>query len=184
MSKLTRHDWIAVGFDTLDGVGYGRISAESLARRLNVTRGSFYHHFRNREDFVRALLIVWEEEYTARMIAYAPDGRSVGDTLTRYLHIAANKRPGREVAIRAWALHDPLVAQFQQRVDASRLAFAIKTSCRLVGMPGEAEIMGLAAHLCLIGGQQAGLRRDAERFNRFMQRVFSAVESLLPHRRA
>ncbi|WP_241021650.1 hypothetical protein [Burkholderia sp. Ac-20353] len=92
------------------------------------------------------------------MIAYAADGRSVGDTLTRYLHIAANKRPGREVAIRAWALHDPLVAEFQQRVDASRLAFAIKTSRRLVGTPGEAEIMGLAALLRLIGGQQAGLR--------------------------
>lgn len=68
------------------------------------------------------------------------------------------------MAIRAWALHDPLVAEFQQRVDAKRLAFAIETSRRLALLPGEAEMVGLAAHLCLIGGQQAGLRRDAERF--------------------
>lgn len=184
MSTLTRNDWIAAGFDALDGEGYAGISAESLARRLNVTRGSFYHHFRNREDFVRTLLTAWEDDYTARMLAYAADGRSAGDTLTRYLRIAAEKRPGREVAIRAWALHDALVAEFQQRVDATRLAFAVETSRRLVRMPGEAEILGQVAHLCLIGGQQAGLRRDAERFNRFMQRAFTAVESMLPHRRA
>ncbi|CAN1602666.1 protein of unknown function [Pseudomonas mediterranea] len=40
--------------------------------------------------------------------------------------------------------------------------------------------MGQMAHLCLIGGQQAGLRRDAARFNRFMQRAFSLFEGALP----
>lgn len=184
MSTLTRNDWIAAGFDALDGEGYAGMSAESLARRLNVTRGSFYHHFRNREDFVRTLLTAWESDYTARMLAYAADGRSAGDTLARYLHIAAEKRPGREIAIRAWALHDPLVAEFQQRVDATRLAFAVETSRRWARMPGEAEIVGQLAHLCLIGGQQAGLRRDAERFNGFMQRAFAAVGSRLARGRA
>ena len=184
MSTLTRNDWIAAGFDALDGEGYVGISAESLARRLNVTRGSFYHHFRNREDFVRTLLTAWEDDYTVRMLAYAAEGHGAGDTLLRYLRIAAEKRPGREIAIRAWALHDPLVAECQQRVDAVRLAFAIDTSRRLVRTPGEAEIVGQAVHLCLIGGQQSGLRRDADRFNGFMQRAFSMVERVLPMRRA
>lgn len=184
MSTLTRNDWIAAGFDALDGEGYAGISAENLARRLNVTRGSFYHHFRNREDFVRTLLSAWEDDYTTRMLTYAADGHGAGDTLARYLRIAAEKRPGREVAIRAWALHDPLVAEFQQRVDAARLAFAIATSRRLVRTPGEAEIVGQAVHLCLIGGQQAGLRRDADRFNGFMQRAFAIAGRVLPMRRA
>jgi len=101
MSTLTRNDWIAAGFDALDGEGYAGIPVESLARRLNVTRGSFYHHFRNREDFVTTLLTAWEDDYTARMLAYAADGRGAGDTLARYLRIPAEKRPGREIAIRA-----------------------------------------------------------------------------------
>ncbi|MBY4723074.1 TetR/AcrR family transcriptional regulator [Burkholderia contaminans] len=184
MSTLTRNDWIAAGFDALDGEGYAGISAESLARRLNVTRGSFYHHFRNREDFVRTLLTAWEDDYTARMLAYAAEGRGAGDTLARYLRIAAEKRPGREIAIRAWALHDPLVAEFQQRVDAARLAFAIETSRGLVRTSGEAEIVGQAVHMCLIGGQQAGLRRDADRFNGFMRRAVAMVERVVPVRRA
>lgn len=176
MRTLTRNHWVAAGFDALDQVGHTEVSAESLARRLNVTRGSFYHHFRNREDFVRTLLAAWEEEYTERMLAHAVQGRSAGETLKRYLSIAAEKQPGREVSIRAWALQDPLVAEFQQRVDATRLAFAIRVCRRWGHGPGEAEVIGQVAHLCLIGGQQAGLRRDAARFNRFLQRAFSLFE--------
>lgn len=184
MRKLTRNHWVAAGFEALDQVGHTGVSAESLARRLNVTRGSFYHHFRNREYFVRTLLAAWEEDYTGRMLAYAVEGRSAGETLKRYLSIAAEKQSGREVSIRAWSLHDPLVAEFQQRVDARRLAFAIGTCRRLVHAPGEAEVIGQVAHLCLIGGQQTGLRRDAARFNSFLKRAFSLFEGALPPWRA
>jgi len=184
MEKLTRNHWISAGFEALDQVGHIGVSAESLARRLNVTRGSFYHHFRNREDFVRTLLTAWEEDYTGRMLAYAGEGRGAGDTLKRYLSIAAEKQPGREISIRAWSLHDPLVEEFQQRVDTTRLDFAIRTCRRLVFMPGEAEVIGHMAHLCLIGGQQSGLRRDAARFNSFVHRAFSFFERALPRWRA
>jgi hypothetical protein len=51
-------------------------------------------------------------------------------------------------------------------------------------MPGEAEVIGRVAHLCLIGGQQAGLRRDAARFNSFLSRAFSLFEGALPPWRA
>jgi len=179
VKKLTRSDWIAAGFEALDQIGHVGVSAESLSRRLEVTRGSFYHHFRNCEDFVRTLLAAWEEDYTQRMLAYAAQGRSAGEILKRYLSIAAEKQPGREVSIRAWSLHDPLVGEFQQRVDAKRLDFAIRTCRRLAHMPGEAEVIGHVAHLCLIGGQQAGLRRDAERFNSFVHRAFSLFQGAL-----
>ncbi|SFW21905.1 MULTISPECIES: TetR/AcrR family transcriptional regulator [Pseudomonas] len=183
MKKLTRHHWIAAGFEALDQIGHVGVSAESLSRRLNVTRGSFYHHFRNREDFVRTLLTAWEKDYTERMLAYAAQGRSAGEILKRYLSIAAEKQPGREVSIRVWSLHDPLVSEFQQRVDTRRLDFAIQSCRRLVPM-GEAEVIGQLAHLCLIGGQQAGLRRDAARFNGFLHRAFSLFEGTLAPWRA
>lgn len=176
MRTLTRQDWIAEGFDTLDREGYVGISAENLARRLNVTRGSFYHHFRNRDDYVQTLLSAWEDECAESINSGVADGLEAGKTLMRYLSLATKKKPGCEVAIRAWSLHDPMVAVFQQRVDAKRLTFAIETARRMVHLPGEAEVLGLAAHLCLIGGRQAGLRHDAERFNHFIQRAFSFVE--------
>lgn len=164
MRKLTRDDWIEAGLKTLDLEGYTGVSGERVARRLNVTRGSFYHHFRNREDFVRALLSTWEHDYTACMLDYAAQGQGAVEVLKRYIHIAADKQPNREVAIRAWALHDPLVAEYQARVDATRLAFAIKTSKSAFLLPKYSEIVGEMAHLFFIGGQQSGVRHNAARF--------------------
>lgn len=68
---LTRDHWIAAGLNALDNDGDAGISAERLARRLNVTRGSFYHHFRSRNEFVHALLAAWEADYADRMLAHA-----------------------------------------------------------------------------------------------------------------
>nr|WP_321273092.1 TetR/AcrR family transcriptional regulator [Alcaligenes faecalis] len=164
MRKLTRDDWIEAGLNTLDLEGHSGVSAERVARRLNVTRGSFYHHFRSREDFVRALLSAWEQDYTDRMLDYAAQGAGPAQVLKRYIHIAADKQPNREVAIRAWALHDPVVAEYQTRVDARRLAFAIRTSKSAFLLPKHSEIVGEMVHLCFIGGQQSGVRHNAARF--------------------
>ncbi|MBN3785936.1 TetR/AcrR family transcriptional regulator [Burkholderia sp. Ac-20353] len=161
---LTRDDWIAAGFDALDRDGYAAVSAEKLARRLNVTRGSFYHHFRSRADYVRAMLAQWEFDYTARMLAYAAQGAGLEDVLARYMTIAAEKRPEREVAIRAWARRDPLVAEFQRRVDDTRLSFAMSVCRARINDPVKAALVGRLAHLCLIGGQQSGDRHQPAGF--------------------
>lgn len=175
---LTRDHWIAAGFDALDRDGDAGISAERLARRLNVTRGSFYHHFRNREDFVHALLSAWEADYAHRMLAHAADGRSLEEVLERYLAIAAEKQPGRESAIRAWARHDPLAAAYQRRVDQTRLTFAITTCRARAGALVDADLVGRLAHLCLIGGQESGERIAPAAFARRIQDALA----LLNHR--
>ena len=53
MPRTTRTRWIEAGFELLDMYGADGVSAERLARRLNVTRGAFYHHFSSRNDYVR-----------------------------------------------------------------------------------------------------------------------------------
>ncbi|MGG4774670.1 TetR/AcrR family transcriptional regulator [Paenalcaligenes sp. Me52] len=179
MTTLTRHHWIEAGFHALEHNGHAGVSAENLARRLNVTRGSFYHHFRSKSDYVTALLSYWEEDYTHRMLAYASQGTNSADTLLRYVDIASEKRPHIEVAIRAWSLIDPLVASFQKRVDQTRLDFAVNTSQRWGASPALANLIGQAAHLCLIGGQQTGLRHDAPRFTGFVQQALKVAEGSL-----
>jgi len=173
MVALTRNRWILAGFQALDEEGFQGVSAERLARRLNVTRGSFYHHFDSREAFVRALLAEWEADYTERMLAYAAQGRGAEAILARYLEIAAEKQPAREVAIRAWAQQDPLVAEYQSRVDRTRLSFAVSVCRPLARSEAEAERIARAVHLCLIGGQQSGDRRDPDGFRDLLQGVLA-----------
>jgi len=174
---LTRDHWIAAGFDALDHQGHQGISAEQLARRLNVTRGSFYHHFRSRDEFVHALLAAWEADYAGRMLAHADAGGSLEDVLQRYLAIAAEKRPQRETAIRAWSRIDPLVAGYQQRVDQTRLSFAISACRARTDGSVDAELVGRMAHLCLIGGQESGERNIPAIFGQRVQQALALLRA-------
>ncbi len=152
--RLTRDSWLQAGFKALDKVGYEAVSAQALARRLNVTRGSFYHHFVSRQDFVDQLLERWEKEYTLDVISEA---HGAADPLTRlqiYIAVVAKLNPGREVAIRGWAGKDKRVRALLQRVDGRRLAFARESAQALLSPRAKAadvEALAQLAFLALIG---------------------------------
>lgn len=165
--RLTRDSWLQAGFHALDKYGYEAVSAQALARRLNVTRGSFYHHFASRQDFVDQLLGRWETEYTVDVISAA---HGVADPLARlqhYIAVVAKLKPGREVAIRTWAGKDKRVHELLQRVDGLRLAFA-RESARTLLSPSatgaDVEALAQLAFLALIGLVHTAYQGD-ERFH-------------------
>lgn len=41
----------------------GRVAVDRLAKELGATRGSFYWHFRDRDDLIEAALELWEREW-------------------------------------------------------------------------------------------------------------------------
>jgi AcrR family transcriptional regulator len=58
--RLSAADWEQAALDTLAESGLGAVAVESLARRLGVTKGSFYWHFPTREALIKAALERWE----------------------------------------------------------------------------------------------------------------------------
>jgi len=87
-----------------------------------VTKGSFYHHFTNYQDFQESLLSFWEEEGTLHIIQLAEQEASPAEKLDRVLQ--ASLQPSRlDVALRAWAWQDERVRVHQQRIDQLRLAY-------------------------------------------------------------
>lgn len=168
MAKLTRAAWIQAGLEMLDLAGHGAVSAERVARRLDVTRGSFYHHFAHKAAFVDALLERWEHEYTAAVIREAARASDAAGRLQRYVAVASQLRPEREVAIRAWAARDERVRAVLARVDRTRTAFARELGRELLPVSGEAQVEAFArvAYLGFIGLQQTG-PHDSARFAGF-----------------
>src|SRR5215472_12218561 len=60
--RLEKKDWMrAARLALLEG-GPNAVRVETLARKLHVSKGSFYWHFKNREALLEALLREWEEE--------------------------------------------------------------------------------------------------------------------------
>jgi AcrR family transcriptional regulator len=122
MALLTRRRWLEEGLALLEETGAEALTIESLTNRLGVTKGSFYHHFANYQDFKERLLEFWEEEGTLRIIQWAEQEASPPEKLARV--IQASLHPSRlDVALRAWALQDERVRVHQQRIDQLRLAY-------------------------------------------------------------
>ena len=122
MALLTRRRWLEEGLALLEEAGAEALTIESLTNRLGVTKGSFYHHFTNYQDFKERLLEFWEEEGTLRIIHWAEQEASPPEKLARVMQ--ASLHPSRlDVALRAWALQDEQVRAYQQRIDQQRLAY-------------------------------------------------------------
>lgn len=108
--------------------GVDNVRVEPLARRLRVTKGGFYWHFKDRLDLLGQLLAHWRDgriEVIARHATPAPgeDAAAVlRRLLDRYLDHPNPRGTAIEMAVRTWARHDPAAAEAVAAVDAARLA--------------------------------------------------------------
>ncbi|WP_313913725.1 helix-turn-helix domain-containing protein [Tahibacter sp.] len=58
--RLSPVDWEHAALEAIAEQGIGAVAIEPLARRLGVTKGSFYWHFPTREALLKAALQRWE----------------------------------------------------------------------------------------------------------------------------
>lgn len=123
--RLTRSDWIDQGLRTLAAGGAGALKVGPMADKLNVSRGSFYWHFRDVADFKSELLLSWQERMTDQVIREVSD-KDAPDRLKFLLKRAFIAKPRLDRAIRTWAAEDRSVAAVVDTVDAERVAYIAK----------------------------------------------------------
>jgi len=135
--RLTRQDWIDAGIELLAQAGVGAVTVDRLATNLDITRGSFYHHFVDREDLLRAMLEHWAQQWTYTVREQiASLGLDPGTTLFALMKlIRSNRAADYDAPIRSWALHDPVARAVVNEVDEARLAF-IQTQFEALGCTG------------------------------------------------
>lgn len=128
-TQLDRAAWTKAAIDVLAEEGITGVRVEVLAKRCGVTKGSFYWHFRDRQDLLDAMLQVWKE---GRMVDIVKQTRAEpGHELDRLYHVidvystSRNRRGIRiELAVRDWARRDAAAAKVVEEVDAMRLDLA------------------------------------------------------------
>jgi len=123
--KLTSEDWLKRALDTLDNEGIHKVNVEYLARKLGVTKGSFYWHFKNREALLKDMLNYWTKTLTADIIQRSQQNRKdAKETLLELMTIITEEKVGRyEAAIRAWAMHDEMAKATLHKTDEQRLKY-------------------------------------------------------------
>ena len=66
--RQSRKSWLEAALHALARGGIDRVRVESLAKDLGVTKGSFYWHFKDREQFFDEMLSFWAEQSTQTVI--------------------------------------------------------------------------------------------------------------------
>jgi AcrR family transcriptional regulator len=126
---LTPEDWVRAATQVLVDHGIDHVRVDVLAGELKVTRGSFYWHFRDREDLLRRVLQAWRDENTVQLTRRLALARSdprdlLADVVTLPFRGRAAVRAARiELAIRAWARRDPMAQRALEEADASRIGY-------------------------------------------------------------
>src|SRR5690606_39592008 len=66
--RLSADDWLNAALDEIAGHGVHALAVEPLARRLGVTKGSFYWHFENRDALLKGAIELWERQEQETLI--------------------------------------------------------------------------------------------------------------------
>lgn len=163
--KLKRQDWIDAGLRVLAESGVEAVRVEPLAKLLKVTKGSFYWHFKDRQELLNALLEEWVRLQTNSIIerVEAIDG-DASTKLLRLFEIAMDDDGREENAIRAWATIDSRAAAVVTEVDRRRLDYTRDLFVQIGFTPEEAIVRARMAYYSLVGEFTIGTRTNrAER---------------------
>ncbi|MEL6838855.1 MAG: TetR/AcrR family transcriptional regulator [Pseudomonadota bacterium] len=149
--KLTRTDWLDLALQELTTHGYGALKAQPLAKKLKVTRGSFYYHFDSLEDFHEAVMRHWSDKTTVPLITDLQDHPTPQAAFNALLAITLRSGEKLERAMRSWATVDAQVAGWVKDVDDARITYTeqLLTDCGVA--PVDARLRARLLYWAAIG---------------------------------
>jgi AcrR family transcriptional regulator len=180
---LGRADWLRAARLALLKGGVQAVRVERLSRDLHVTKGSFYWHFKDREELLDLLLREWEEELRQEIIPQLR-GRRGQEGLRLLLRLLVKRVPlGEEgvlpsdAAMFTWAAVSPEVARRVNRAERNR----IRLLNRVIGDSERVELLYLVWLGFVARGQRAPDSRG--RFPQIARLMLELFPSRTPGRK-
>ena len=121
---LGPEDWLDLALNELRDHGHDALKAQPLARKLQVTRGSFYHHFESLESFHADVIRHWSRRSSGQIIQAVQETASAEQAMDDLMQKTFRSGEALERAIRAWSTVKPLVAKAVAEVDQERITVA------------------------------------------------------------
>ena len=122
--QLRPEDWLDLALQELKGQGHDALKAQPLVQKLQVTRGSFYHHFESLESFHAAVIRHWSQQSSGQIIQATRETADAHQALDDLMQKTFRSGEALERAVRAWSTVKPLVAKAVAEVDEDRIKVA------------------------------------------------------------
>lgn len=171
MKRLNKEKWLQTGLDILNKTSYTDIKIEYLCKRLKVTKGSFYHHFKNINDYYSKLF-----EYLFSKERINPD-QFIKDIPTpkgrlNYINQHIIKNISKEkVSVRAWGSHNKEVKQQLDKADVMRIEYLTKIYLDIGHDPKKASIMAKLNFALLVGIYQLFYNKSKSDINELIPEI-------------
>lgn len=147
--------WLDAAFELLLESGVDSVKILPLAKRLNLSRTSFYWFFKDRQALLDALIGRWREKNTQNLVrqteAYA---ESIVEAVLNVFDCWLNSElfdATLEFAMRSWALQSNSVEQEVSRADEARISALTQMFVRYGFDPLAANVRGRTIYLTQIG---------------------------------
>ena len=155
-TQLDRNDWIEAAIDVLSQHGLSGLRVEVLAKTCGVTKGSFYWHFKDRQDLLSAVLETWRAGRIKDIEKTTSAAQGLEQEQLQHVidvYGASRNRNGMsiELAVRDWAQRDPEAARIVEVVDLYRLECTQKLFAAAGLSEADAKSRSLLLYACVFG---------------------------------
>lgn len=150
----SKEDWLKAGLGLLVSQGVGGLTIDGMCQFLGVTKGSFYHHFKNLSDFKKQLLSYWQQVDTQGVVdaAAALNNGAMGiDGIIQIIGTRPAETANPELAIRAWAMQDEIVREFVEQVDQFRIQMMQDIFTEIIQDEVRASLLARMLYAMLVG---------------------------------
>ena len=123
--RLTREDWVLAALQVLLKEGIEAVQITALAQALNVTRGSFYWHFKSRQRLLDAILEEWRVRNTGIMMQVLENASSVETGMLDLFSVWVDHskfNPDLDQAVRDWGRRADDIKALVEAEDNDRIA--------------------------------------------------------------
>ncbi|HEX5514694.1 MAG TPA: TetR/AcrR family transcriptional regulator [Gammaproteobacteria bacterium] len=157
--QLSRDAWLDAAANAIAEGGFDNVRVLVLAKKLGVTRGSFYWHFKDHEDLVVSFLQRWRQRRLAELANWRPTGHDIEQELHRIMHLLLSEssrhlwRMRVELAVRDLARRDALAAQVVAEVDQARIEQNAQLLASIANDPSGAADLALLLYVATMGAQ-------------------------------
>jgi AcrR family transcriptional regulator len=182
-ARLSAEDWALAALDVIAESGLAAVAVEPLAKRLGVTKGSFYWHFPSREALLVAALERWEkteQETVFGQLEAVSDPRA---RLKALFQLVAHELKSHVIYSELLkALDHPVVKPVLSRVSERRLEY-LTASFRQAGLGRiDAQNRARLLYAAYVGFLQLSLQLGQPRLHHdeFEAYVSHVMDTLIP----
>ncbi len=185
--KLSVADWERAALELIAEEGVNAVAVESLARRMGITKGSFYWHFPNRQALIEQSLLRWQEHDERNLQILWKNIDDPRERLILFFRRSSqvNQLTHDVYAALCFAADHPLVEPVLAAVAKRRLAYLTQAFIELGMSSAEATSRAMLTYAAYVGylqllEQHQAPEPDGDDFDPYLDHVINTLIPAMP----